>query len=97
MSGQRVFNGDGQEGHSANTPADAIYHLCKQFPAKDMPTPGMVRTEADGLSAEAIERICIKVEQNYRKKLGTTSVSRITIWTMLQHAIREEKRAGRLT
>jgi hypothetical protein len=95
MSGQRVFNGDGQAGHNTNTPADAIFRLCTRFPGKDMPSLGLVRTEADGLSSEAIERICIKVEQNYRGRLGSTAASRITIWSMMQNAIREEKRAGR--
>jgi len=96
MSGQRVFNGDGQVGQSQNTPADAIFRLCKLFPAKDTPTLGVVRTEAAGLSSEAIERICTKVEQNFRRLLGTTAASRVTIWSMAKNAILEAKRAERL-
>lgn len=96
MSGQRVFNGELQTGQSTNTPADAIFRLCKRFPAKDTPTLGMVRTEAGGLSSESVERICSKVEQSYRSRLGTTAVSRVTIWSMARNAIAEQKRAERL-
>ncbi|MBX3071569.1 MAG: ATP-binding protein [Thermomicrobiales bacterium] len=95
MAGQRVFNGEQDIPVTISNPADALYRLAKRFPANDTPTQGEVRTLADGLSAESIERICAQTEQRMRSVEGTSAATRVTAWSMIQHGIRQARDAER--
>jgi hypothetical protein len=94
MAGQRVFNDGSAAGRADTHPGDALYHLLKRLGVKEPNLKGLVRTETDGLSAAAIERICRQVEATVSKHRGSTAASRFDPWTVARRAIADARRQG---
>ncbi|MER3485636.1 MAG: hypothetical protein C4345_06390, partial [Chloroflexota bacterium] len=57
-----MFNDGGSSGRAETHPGDALYHLLKRLGVEERNLKGLVRTETDGLTSDAIERICRQVE-----------------------------------
>jgi uncharacterized protein len=91
MSGQTIFNPENGVRQAGGHPADALHRLCKRYEGPDTPSQGQVRSVADGLPAETIDRICAKVEQTYRARMNTSAGRKITIWAMIQNAVRDAR------
>jgi hypothetical protein len=97
MEGQKVFNGEADRAARDSYDADAIYLLIRRLDRGENVTLGMVRTEADGLSKEAINRICAISEQGWRSRQGTTAAARITLWTLIKNNIRQARLSQNLS
>lgn len=102
--GQRVFNdvghssriGAGSTNGGASSPADPLYFLLKRLSPNESINRGVVRTEAEGLTAAQVNQIVTAVEQQWNKMRDTSAARRITPWSMIQNKIREARRANSL-
>jgi hypothetical protein len=87
MTGQAVFNDAAAAARAGTHVGDGLYFLLKRLMKDGAPSKAEVRTETDGFTADAIERICAQVEQNWNRVGGTTAAARLTPWRIASKAL----------
>lgn len=99
--GQQVFDDNRAAGGSTNGasnlshPGDTLYWTLKRLGAESEVSIGIVRTEADGISHDQAQTISTAVEQDWKRKQGTSAARRLTPWILMKHKIDEARRANR--